>query len=221
MYKNILFDLDGTLTDPGIGITNSVAYALEKYGITNIERSQLYKFIGPPLVEAFMNFYNFSEADSLQATAYYREYFQEKGIFENKLIDGIDEALSRLKQAGKRIILATSKPEEFAIRILEHFDLLKYFDYVGAATMDGKRSRKVDVIRYTLEQCHINGLDETIMVGDREHDICGANQVGIDSIGVLFGYGSREELEQAKATFIVSKPEELYGIIMKNENRNG
>lgn len=213
MYKHILFDLDGTLTDPGAGITNSVAYALNKFGIVNVDRTELYKFIGPPLKDSFMEFYRFSEEESLRATGYYREYFKDKGIFENSVINGIPEVLAALKRSGKTVVLATSKPEQFAIRILEHFDLLTYFDFVTGSTMDGERSQKADVIRYALEMANIGKKDEVIMVGDREHDINGANRVGIDSIGVLFGYGSREELEKANATYIAETPEDLMRII--------
>ena len=213
MYKYILFDLDGTLTDPGIGITNSVSYALGKFGINNVDRTELYKFIGPPLTDSFMEYYNFSEAESLQAVEYYREYFKSKGIFENRVIHGITEVLDALKQSGKTILLATSKPEQFALKILKHFDLLKFFHHIAGATMDETRTKKVDVIRYALEMCNIDQFKEAIMVGDREHDIIGANQVGIDSIGVLFGYGCREELEKAHATYIAEKPENLIEII--------
>ncbi len=215
MYKNILFDLDGTLTDPGVGITNSAAYALAKYGIKIIDRSELYKFIGPPLKNSFMEYFGFSEAESLQAVEYYREYFRDKGIFENKVYEGIPEMLQALKNAGKTIILATSKPEAFAQKILEHFDLLKYFDFVAGATMDGVRSKKADVIRYAIEKSQISDLAETIMVGDREHDIIGANENGISSIGVLFGYGSMEELEKAGAMYIVGAPLEILGTVQK------
>lgn len=213
MYQNILFDLDGTLTDPGVGITNSVAYALEKFGIKNADRTELYKFIGPPLKDSFMEFYGFSESDSLKAVDYYREYFREKGLFENKVIDGIPEMLGALKQLNKKIIIATSKPEEFTFRILEHFDLLKYFDFVAGATMDGSRSKKGDIIVYALEKAEISSLAETIMVGDREHDINGAHQAGIDSVGVLFGYGSRDEFEKAGATYIIENPGDLISLL--------
>ncbi len=213
MYKNILFDLDGTLTDPGIGITNSVAYALSKYGISCEDRTELYKFIGPPLNESFMNFYDFSEEESFRAVEYYREYFKEKGLFENTVIPGVEDMLSKLQKAGKKIVLATSKPEPFTLKILEHFDLIKYFDFVAGATMDGSRSKKADVIAYALEKSGIYSLNDTIMVGDREHDIIGANTVGIDSVGVLFGYGSRAELENAGAKYIAENPGDIPGII--------
>lgn len=214
MYNTILFDLDGTLTDPGVGITNSVAYALEKFNIKNVDKTELFKFVGPPLKDSFMNFYGFDEADSLQAIQYYREYFKEIGIWENKVYDDIPEMLQELKLSGKRIILATSKPEVFAKKILEHFDLLKYFDYVAGATMDGARSKKADVIRYALENCKISELHEVVMVGDREHDIIGANETGIDSIGVLFGYGDKNELEAVSATYIVESPKDILNVVL-------
>lgn len=214
MYNTILFDLDGTLTDPGMGITNSVAYALEKYNIKNVDRTELYKFIGPPLKDSFMQFYEFSEADAMQAIEYYREYFRDKGIFENVVYENIERMLYELKQAGKEVILATSKPEEFAVRILEHFELLKYFDYVAGATFDGTRSKKADVIRYALENRRRESLSDVVMVGDREHDIIGANENGIASIGVMYGYGCREEFEKYGATYIVETTEDLLEVLM-------
>lgn len=211
MYQNILFDLDGTLTDPGVGITNSAIYALEKWNIKVAERSELYKFIGPPLRDSFMNFYGFSEEQAKEAIVYYREYFKDKGIFENEVYPGIVELLQQLKASGKKIVLATSKPEEFAIRILKHFDLFDYFDFVGGAYMDGVRNKKGEVIQYALESAGITDLSTTVMIGDREHDIIGAKENGLDSIGVLFGYGSRKELTEAGATYIA----ETVGDILK------
>lgn len=209
MYQNILFDLDGTLTDPGVGITNSVAYALEKWNIKVEERSELYKFIGPPLQESFEKFYGFSETDAKKAIEYYREYFQDKGLYENEVYDGIEALLKELKSQGKRLIVATSKPEEFAIKILKHFQLDQYFDYIAGATMDGSRGKKADVIHYALENCGITNLSETVMVGDREHDILGAKQEGLDAIGVLFGYGDLAEHHAAGATYIAETVEDI------------
>lgn len=202
MHQYILFDLDGTLTDPGIGITNSVAYALEKYNITVEDRTELYKFIGPPLQDSFMEFYGFSEMESKKAVEYYREYFRDKGIFENEVYEGIPELLQTLKGAGKQVILATSKPEEFARQILEHFDLIQYFDFVAGATMDGSRSEKADIIQYALDKCMIKDKSKVIMVGDRKHDIIGAAKNKLPAIGVLFGYGSEEELRNAGAKYL-------------------
>ena len=142
MYQNLLFDLDGTLTDPGIGITNSVAYALEKYGIKTDDRTQLYKFIGPPLQDSFAEFYGFSQEEAKMAVQYYREYYKEKGIFENKLYDGMEHLLQSLCEAGKKLFVATSKPEAFAIQILKYFSLNQYFTYIAGSNMDGTRDRK-------------------------------------------------------------------------------
>ena len=213
MYETILFDLDGTLTDPGEGITNSVAYALRKYGIEVADRKELYKFIGPPLKDSFMKYYGFSEEEAIKAIEYYREYFRDTGIFENKVYGGVEDMLIALKKADKKIVLATSKPEEFALRILEHFDLKKYFDVVAGASMDSSRSKKGDVIAYALSMCDIPDKKVAVMVGDREHDIIGARENGLDAIGVLYGYGSEEELKECGADYIVGQPEDILDLI--------
>ena len=214
-YNIILFDLDGTLTDPGEGISNSVSYALNKYGISVERKEDLYKFIGPPLSVSFRTFYGFSEERATEAIAYYREYYAEKGIHENKLYDGIRELLIKLKAAGKTVALATSKPEIFARRVLADFEIAEYFDFIGAATTDEKtRATKEAVLEYTLEGLNAKGRENVIMIGDRHFDINGAKMFGLDSIGVLFGYGSRNELEEAGATYIVSTPEEISEILI-------
>lgn len=213
MYPYVLFDLDGTLTDPGMGITNSVIYALKKFQIEIPDRTKLYKFIGPPLQTSFREFFGFGEEQCAQAIAYYREYFSETGIFENEVYAGIPELLQKLKANGHTLIVATSKPEEFTNRILEHFDLAKYFDFVAGATMDSTRSAKADVIRHALAQMHLTNRNDIVMVGDRKHDIIGAKENGIDSIGVLYGYGSRDELTQAGATYLAQTPDAIPGIV--------
>lgn len=213
MYNIVLFDLDGTLTDPGEGITNSVAYALKKFKISVHDKTQLYSFIGPPLIDSFMKYYGMNRQDSQQAVDYYREYFRDKGIFENIVYDDIPQLLSEIQKSGRKIALATSKPEEFAKRILEHFNLTKYFDFIGGATMDETRSKKADVIKYVIESLSINDLSNVIMIGDSNHDIDGANQNGLDSIGVLYGYGNRAELESAGATYIAEKTNDIIKFI--------
>jgi len=202
-YEYILFDLDGTLTDSSMGITNSVMYALEKYGIEVSDRSELYKFIGPPLQDSFRKYYGFSKEEAKKAVEYYREYYKDKGIFENLVYDGFEDLLKILKDNSHKLIVVTSKPEVFAKQILEHFDIGKYFTYIAGSNLDGTRIEKYEVIKYALESCSITDLSKAIMVGDREHDIIGAKKAGIDSIGVLFGYGNRDELEKAGADFIV------------------
>ena len=213
MYDTILFDLDGTLTDPGEGITNSVAYALKKYDIEVSDRSELYKFIGPPLKDSFMKYYGFDEAKAEEAIACYREYFRDTGIFENKVYDGVEDMLSELYADGKRLILATSKPEIFAVRILEHFGLSKYFAVMAGASMDSSRSKKGDVIAYAISLCDNFDKDRAIMIGDREHDIIGAKENGLKSIGVLYGYGDETELKAAGADYIVSLPQDILKLI--------
>ena len=212
-YKYVLFDLDGTLTDPKEGITKSVAYALEAYGIHVEDLDSLCKFIGPPLKDSFVKFYGFSEEQGYEAVEKYREYFRPYGVYENKVYDGVDKLLIELKASGKMIILATSKPTVFANTILEHFDLMKYFDVVCGSELDGSRVKKGDVITYALEQVaeKDTGFDKSkaVMIGDREHDILGAKENGLDSIGVLYGYGDRAEHEAAGADYIVETVEEL------------
>ena len=209
MYKYLLFDLDGTLTDPAEGITNSVAYALNKFGINVEDKRTLYKFIGPPLVDAFAEYYGFSKEDSEKATAFYRETFRVTGLYQNMVYDGVVEMLEALKSKGKKLVIATSKPEEFTMKILKHFDLLKYFDFVAAATFDATRNSKDKVIAYALESLDIKDKSEVVMIGDRHHDIDGAKDNGIDSVGVLWGFGSREELETAGATYIAESVQEI------------
>lgn len=209
MYKYILFDLDGTLTDPAEGITNSVAYALDKFGITVEDKTQLNVFIGPPLVDSFMNYYGLSEEDANRAVTYYREYFKPKGIFQNKMYSGVPELLQKLKADGKSVMLATSKPEVFAKDILAHFGIEQYFDFIAGATLDGTRSKKADVIAFALDSLGITEKEKCLMVGDRNQDINGAKIIGINSLGVLFGYGSLEELQTAGATYIAQTVEDI------------
>ena len=209
MYQYILFDLDGTLTNPEIGITSSVMYALEKFNIKVEDRKELHPFIGPPLGDSFQRYYGLSEEESQLAIKYYRERFSVKGLYENEVYEGVDKLLQQLKEGGKTVIIATSKPEEFTLKILKHFDLLKYFDYVAGATMDGSRGEKADVIRYALKISGIKDKSKAIMIGDRKYDILGAKENGLDSIGVLFGFGDYEELSKAGADYVVKSVEEI------------
>ena len=209
MYKYVLFDLDGTLTNPEIGITSSVMYALEKFGIEVKDRKELHPFIGPPLTYSFQTFYGLSKEDSELAVKYYRERFSVKGLYENEVYNGVEKMLQELKESGKTLIIATSKPEEFTLKILKHFDLYKYFDFIAGATMDGSRGEKSDVIRYALEISGIENKSEAIMVGDRNYDILGAKENGLASIGVLFGFGDYEELMKAGADYIAANVEDI------------
>lgn len=213
-YKYILFDLDGTLTDPAVGITTSVAYALKKFGIVVDDITQLNHFIGPPLLDSFMECYGFSEEKAYTAIEYYRERFRDTGIYENRVYDGVENMLEALKKSGREIILATSKPEPFAREILRHFSLEKYFVYAAGSNLDGTRTAKAEVIEYALESVGVEDKTSAVMIGDRKHDIIGAQKTGLDSIGVLFGYGSREELEAAGATYIVETVVDISKLIM-------
>ena len=208
-YKYILFDLDGTLTDPKLGITKSVAYALKSYGIQVDDLDSLQKFIGPPLQESFVKYYGFSEEQGAEAVEKYREYFKPYGIYENKVYDGVENMLAELVKCGKKVILATSKPTVFANMILEYFHLDKYFTCAVGSELDGSRVKKGEVITEALRQAGVTDKSLAVMIGDREHDILGAKENGIDSIGVLYGYGDRAEHEAAGAGMIVESIEEL------------
>jgi len=208
-YKYILFDLDGTLTDPKVGITKSMQYALKRYDIIEEDLNRLEGIIGPPLGDSFKDMYQFSEDEIPKAIEIFREYFSEKGIYENTIYTGIKELLEWLKSEGKIIAVATSKPTNFAVKVLKHFDIDRYFDCIIGSNMDGSRAEKVDIINMVIKTLDIDKLDEVIMVGDRKYDIIGANAVGIDSIGVLYGYGSASEFELCKPKYMV---EDVNGI---------
>ena len=207
-YKTVLFDLDGTITDSGTGIMNAIRYAVRKSGFAEPEEAVLRSFIGPPLKEQFRKVFSLSEEEGRRMVALYREYYGEKGIFENRVYDGVPEMLDTLQKAGIRILMATSKPEKYAKLIADHFDFAKYFELIGGACMDGTRTVKEEVIEYVLETCGISEEEReyTVMVGDRSHDIIGAKKCGLHSIGVLYGYGSREELEMSGAERIADTP---------------
>ncbi|MBR2296784.1 MAG: HAD family hydrolase [Clostridia bacterium] len=213
-YSSILFDLDGTLIDSGVGVTNSVAYALEKFNLYVENRTLLACFIGPPLMYSFQNFYNFSEEKAIKAIEYYREYYTQKGIHEYEVYKGMAEVLMALRDAGYKLYVATSKPEEFARAILDEAGLSQYFDYIAGASMDERtRSTKEQVIEYALSTAQIEP-STAIMIGDRYHDIDGAHKFGMDSVGVLFGYGSYYELRAHKATYMVENPYDIVALLV-------
>lgn len=214
-FNTLLFDLDGTLTDPAMGITNSVMYALKKFGIDETDRQKLYKFIGPPLVDSFEKYYGFSKEKSVKAVEYYREYFAPKGIFENAVIDGTTDCLKTLKNSGIKMVLATSKPIIFANKILDHFDLAKYFDITVGSNLDGTLGTKGEVVAKALELSGVTDLKTAAMIGDRKHDVLGAKENGITPIGVTFGYGSVKELTDAGAEYIINSMDELTKFLLK------
>ena len=218
-YNICLFDLDGTLTDPKLGITKSFQYALAAFGISE-ELVNLEKCIGPPLRESFKN-YGFTDSDTEKAVTKFREYFSETGLLENTVYPEIPAALEKLKDSGKILAVATSKAADYAKRILTHFNLDEYFVFVSGDKMDGSLTvqGKKELIRIALEAIDPEGKMSAVMIGDRKHDIEGAAGAGISSIGVTWGYGSREELETAGATWVVDSVEEMYSLINNSREK--
>jgi len=211
MIHTIFFDLDGTLTDSAPGIIHSVQYALKKYGI-EAEENDLRSFIGPPLVHSFQERFGFDHDKALEAVTYYREYFTAGGMFENSVYPGVEEMLQKLKEDGLVLAVATSKPELFSKQILEHFALTRYFDFIGGAAMDESRATKVEVLSYALQELQVDPA-KAVMIGDRENDIEAASLLGTESIGVLYGYGSQEELANAGAKVFADTPMDICRII--------
>jgi phosphoglycolate phosphatase len=203
-----LFDLDGTLTDPAVGITRSIAHAFDAVGREVPGEDVLRSFIGPPLVDAF-GALGLSDADVDRAIGAYRERYSSIGVYENALIPGVTELLERLQQAGMRLAVATSKPEPFAHTILDHFGIDAAFSVVAGATLDQRRRHKDEVVLHALEHLGLPDPGRVRMIGDREHDVLGAAAHGVATIGVLWGYGSRAELEAAGAQVVVATVPEL------------
>lgn len=216
-YKTVLLDLDGTITDSGPGIMGGVRYALEKHGMDVPGEEQLRSFIGPPLKEQFRDFCGITDEEAAEMVTSYREYYGERGIFENCVYDGVAPLLKRLKDAGITVAMATSKPEKYAVQIAEHFGIAGYFDFIGGALMDGTRTEKSEVIEYVLASCKVEDRSTVIMVGDRRYDIEGAKRAGLCSLGVLYGYGSREEIESAGPDYIAETPEAAGRILLTQE----
>lgn len=204
MYHYLLFDLDGTLTDPKEGITKSVQYALRHFGIEVADPDTLISYIGPPLIPSFMEFHGLTREQADEALIVYRKRFEAVGLFENEVLEGVPEMLRALKEKGLYVAVASSKPEEYVKKILEHFGLLLYFDEVVGASMDEKRSAKKDVIEEALRRMGRGPGDRDIlMIGDRKHDVEGARLCGLDSLGVYTGFAPDGELEEAGATYVV------------------
>ena len=212
--KYILLDLDGTITNPAEGITKCFEYALNHFGIKVESRAELEQFIGPPLRKSFMDGFGFDEEKAEQAVAKYRERFIPTGMFENVVYEGMEQALKALKDGGKVLIVATSKPEHMAKKILAHFGLDVYFDDICGSCDDASRNEKDEVIRYALEKQGITDLSDVLMVGDRKFDVIGAAKCGLKCMGVLYGFGDREELEAAGAAYIAETVEDMARIIV-------
>ncbi|ACD24990.1 MULTISPECIES: HAD family hydrolase [Clostridium] len=213
-YDYIFMDLDGTITDPMIGITKSIQYSLKHFGINVEDINTLTKFIGPPLKDTFRLDYGFNEEETVIAMEKFRERFASIGLFENNVYEGMEDFLKLLKDSGKTLMVATSKPKFFAEKILDHFGLAKYFTFIGGSNMDETRSKKSEVIEYVLSENNITDLSSVVMIGDRKHDIMGAKEFEIDSIGVLYGYGNYDELKKADANYIVKDLNELLNILI-------
>ncbi|MDL2310723.1 HAD hydrolase-like protein [Peptostreptococcaceae bacterium OttesenSCG-928-C18] len=210
--KYILFDLDGTIVDSGEGIKNSIKYSLKKFGIEEKGDEVLNNFIGPPLADSYMKYFNLNEQEADKIVQIYREYYKDDGVYENKLYDGIVDVISELKLRGNNIFLATSKPLIFAKKVLEQHKLTSYFDFVAGATLDNKISEKKDVIKYIIDSNTLKASN-AYMIGDTKFDIYGGKFFNFKTIGVTYGYGSYEELKEYKADFIVDSPKEILEIL--------
>lgn len=208
-YKYLFFDLDGTLTDSCEGIYKSFEYALNYYGIKIKDINTLKPILGPPLKDSFMSMFGFDEKKAEEAVKKYRERFSSVGLFENRVYDGAENMLDVLNKNGYALILATSKPKKFASVIMEHFKLDKYFLFIDGASLDGKISDKEDVLRHIIETLDIKDTGEILMIGDRKYDMLGAASFNIDSLGVLYGYGSFEELSSCPHVYLADTPDDI------------
>ena len=228
MFQYALFDLDGTLTDPKEGITKSVQFALNQQGIEEPDLDKLEPFIGPPLKDSFMKFYGLTDEQALNAIADYRKRFAPTGIFENEVYPGVPEMLGQLKAAGVKLAVASSKPEVFVNRILEHFDLAEYFDVVVGSNLDGTRSEKEEVVEEALRQLASHGKTEKnvaeaveinkitcAMVGDRKFDVQGAREHGLTAVAVAYGYASEGELEAEGPDYIAETVKQLEQFLLQ------
>ncbi|MDY3017670.1 MAG: HAD family hydrolase [Blautia sp.] len=210
MYKVILFDLDGTLTESGEGITKSVQYALEKLGQPEPDLKKLEVFVGPPLLQQFMKYAGLDEETAVKAVEYYRERYTDIGIFENEVYPGVEDMLDKLRGKGYILAVASSKPERFVKKVLDHFDLTKYFQEIVGSEMNGGRTSKADVIEEALDRLHMaDHREQVVMVGDKEHDVFGARKAGLKCLAVSYGYGSEEELKNANPLKIVDSAQEV------------
>lgn len=217
-YKYILFDLDGTLTDPKEGITKCVQYALADFGIDEPNMNDLLKFIGPPLTDSFHDYYGFDEEQCQRAVKKYRERYKTVGLFENVPLEGADKMLKTLKDSGKILAVATSKPEPFSVRILDKFEMSQYFETIAGCELDGRRNTKAEVIEEALKRLGVTEemKSQAVMIGDRKHDIIGAKKCGLDSIGIKVGYAEEGEFEAAGADHIFLTFEQLTDFLINN-----
>ena len=216
MKKYIFLDLDGTIINSMEGIAESVQYGLKHMGIIENDKKQLAKFIGPPPRYSFAKFWGIKKEDLDWVMKKYREYYKESGIYKNELYSGMEEMLANLYNKDFKLIVATSKPEVFAKKILKNLNLDQYFMDICGSTLDGSRSEKKDVITYALNKNNIKDVSEVIMVGDRHHDVEGAKVNSMEVVGVLYGFGSKDELEKAGANYIAATVQDLEKMLLKN-----
>lgn len=217
MFPYVLFDLDGTLTDPKPGITQCVQYALRCMGIEEPDLDKLEPFIGPPLTDSFREFYGMDQEQAAEAVAKYRERFSEKGLYENEIYPGMKQMLENLKTAGCHLAVASSKTEHFVKLILEYFDIDGYFEVIVGSELDGTRCQKEEVVAEALRRFFPDGnipCDDIVMVGDRKFDIIGGREMGLHQIGVAYGYAPEGELEAAEAEYIVNDLDELERVLI-------
>lgn len=212
-YKYVIFDFDGTIADTSEGVTASIIYALESYGIEVPSEEVLRRFFGPPLVAGFMKNVNVDEETAEKLTAKYRQLYNDNAMYLLELYDGMGELLERLKEDKIKMAIASSKPRKFFDRLLRHLEITDYFDAVSGASLDDKDSGKKEIIENACNILGVEDKSEVIMVGDRHYDINGAKEAGIKCIAVTFGFGSREEFEEAGADYIVDSPKEVYELI--------
>lgn len=212
----LFFDLDGTISDSADGIINSVIYALTKMGLEAPPRENLYHFIGPPLIRTFCEDYHLSREKGLEVVEFYREYYNAKGIYECKMYDGVDAVLRELRQEGFGLVLATSKPTVMAKRVVEYFGLSDFFDLISGPELDGTRNEKHEVIAHAMERLGITDPRRCVMIGDRKYDVLGAEKCGMNCVGALWGFGSKQELLEAGAAEIVEFPRELPDVLQKS-----
>jgi phosphoglycolate phosphatase len=211
-FDTLLFDLDGTLTDSTEGILNCLIYAIERMGFEVPEDTNI--FLGPPIRQSFAEFLGMNGEQVDEAVRIFRERYSDTGLFENRVYDGIPGMLERLKSGGKRLMVATSKPQVYAVRIFERFGLAQYFEIVGGAELDGSRDYKDEVIEYVLAKAGITDRSTVLMIGDRRQDVLGAHKTDIECMGILWGYGSVEELTQTGADYIARTPQEAADMLL-------
>ncbi len=211
-YKCLLFDLDGTLTDSAPGIINCLRHSLTIMGFDMPEMPE--RFLGPPLYESFAEYCGMNRKQVLEAVKIFRERYSTKGLFENSVYPDVPEMLEKLKGSGFRLMVATSKVDEYAERILDRFGIADYFEFIGGARIDGSRNEKWEVIEHVLSSMSITDRSSVLMIGDRKNDVAGAHKTGLECMGILWGYGSEEELRAAGADFIVHTPQEAADVLL-------